>query len=263
MNRLDTLFQEKKANILNIYFTAGYPHLHDTTTLLTLLEETGVDIVEVGMPFSDPLADGETIQGSSQKALENGMTLSVLFEQLQDIRQKISIPIILMGYLNPVLQYGMEAFCKQCKAVGVDAVILPDLPLEVYETMYAPLFQQYGLANIFLITPQTSEKRIRAIDKLSKGFIYMVSSASTTGAKEGFGEEQEAYFQRIQAMNLNNPCLIGFGIANQASFLKACQYAAGAIIGSAFIKATGQEVPLEEAVKQFVAQVRPQSQLTS
>jgi len=252
MNRLQQLFSKKTSQILNIYFTAGYPKLHDTMPILEALQEAGADMVEIGMPFSDPLADGETIQQSSLQALENGMKLTVLFEQLAEMRQRIQLPVVLMGYLNPVLQFGIEKFCQQCQAVGVDALILPDLPLAEYEALYRPTFQKYGLENIFLITPQTKEERIRMIDQLSEAFIYMVSSASTTGTRQGISEEQEAYFKRIQAMQLKNPCLIGFGISDAASFQTASRYSQGAIIGSAFIKHLGKSSNAAEAAKQFV-----------
>ena len=213
-------------------------------------------MVEIGMPYSDPIADGETIQQSNQKALENGMTVRLLFEQLAQVRQEVSLPILLMGYINPVLQFGVEAFCQQCQAVGIDGLILPDITPEVYEAEFKDLFERYGLFNIFLITPQTSEARIRQIDTLSKGFIYMVSSASVTGAKSGISHEQEAYFERINAMSLQNPRLIGFGISNQETFERACRYANGAIIGSAFIKMLEHSTQLSTDVRNFVRQIK-------
>ncbi len=235
MNRISHKLQENK-KLLSIYFTAGYPQLDDTKTILEQLEKSGVDLVEIGLPFSDPLADGPTIQASSTKALKNGMTTEKLFEQLQDIRKTVSIPLIIMGYFNPMLQYGIEKFCKKCAEIGIDGLIIPDLPLEVYTKEYQAIFQQYGLQNIFLITPQTSEKRIRQIDEASEGFIYMVSSASITGAKNSFGDAQQAYFERIDRMKLQHPQIVGFGISNADTFEKATQFAKGAIIGSAFIK---------------------------
>lgn len=255
MNRIDKLFQEKKTNILTIYCTAGFPKKEATNPVLEALERSGVDLVEIGMPFSDPLADGETIQKSSEIALKNGMTLQVLFEQLQNVRQKVNIPLVLMGYLNPVLQFGIENFCKKCADVGIDGIILPDLPLNEYEEQYKSLFEQYKLYPIFLITPQTSEARIRKIDTLSKGFIYVVSQASTTGAKLGVSDTQEQYFERIRAMQLRNPLQIGFGISDAMSFQKACHYAQGAIIGSAFIKYIQEREDFIQASAEFVASI--------
>jgi len=219
-----------------MYFTAGYPNLDDTVTIIQELEKAGVDMIEVGLPFSDPLADGPTIQESSTAALKNGMTTELLFEQLKDIRKTVSVPLIVMGYFNPMLQYGVEAFCAKCHEIGIDGIIMPDLPLDVYQGEYESIYKKYGLINVFLITPQTSEERIRAIDEASEGFIYMVSSASTTGAKQGFGEEQEAYFNRIASLKLTNPQIVGFGISNANTFKAATEKTKGAIIGSAFIK---------------------------
>lgn len=235
MNRIKSKLQEDK-KILSIYFTAGYPSLNDTLKIIQGLEHDGVDMIEVGLPFSDPLADGPTIQKSSTAALKNGMHTELLFQQLKDVRKSVEVPLILMGYFNPVLQFGVENFCRKCGEIGIDGLILPDLPLDVYQEEYAGIFKKYGLINIFLITPQTSETRIRQIDDASDGFIYMVSSASTTGAREGFGEEQKAYFERIAAMNLKNPLIVGFGISNAATFQQATSLARGAIIGSAFIQ---------------------------
>lgn len=256
MNRINSLFQQKKSNILNIYFTAGFPNLSDTTTILNALQEAGADIVEIGMPYSDPIADGPTIQDSNQVALENGMSLKVLFEQLQGIRETVSLPIVLMGYINPVIQFGIENFCKKCQEVGVDGLILPDLPMDEYVEDYAATFKKYGLLNTFLITPQTSEERIRKIDDNSDGFIYMVSSASITGSTSGVTDEMEAYFNRVNAMNLKNPTLIGFGIKDNATFSKACQYANGAIIGSQFVREVGKGGNLAENIKAYVESVR-------
>ncbi|PVW16973.1 tryptophan synthase subunit alpha [Marixanthomonas spongiae] len=236
MKRLqETLQQGNK--LLSIYFTAGYPNLEDTIPILKALEKNGVDMVEIGLPFSDPLADGPTIQASSTQALKNGMTTEVLFDQLKGVREQISIPLIIMGYFNPVLQYGVEAFCKKCADIGIDGLILPDLPLAEYNLHYRLTFEKYNLANIFLITPQTSVKRIMEIDKASNAFIYMVSSASTTGKTSGFNDEQIAYFNRIEGLQLKNPQIVGFGINNAETFNIATKYAKGAIIGSAFIKA--------------------------
>ena len=235
MNRIQAKLQEDK-KLLSIYFTAGYPNLNDTVTTIENLENNGVDMIEIGLPFSDPLADGPTIQASSTQALHNGMTSTVLFEQLKDIRKTVSIPLVLMGYFNPMLQFGVEAFCEKCQEVGIDGLIIPDLPVEVYHEEYKAIFERYGLLNIFLITPQTSESRIRYMDSISEGFIYMVSSASTTGSQSGFGNEQTDYFKRIADLQLTNPQIIGFGISDHETFSQATHYAKGAIIGSAFIK---------------------------
>lgn len=235
MNRINQKLSGDK-KLLSIYFTAGYPGLNDTVEIIKKLEKQGVDMIEIGLPFSDPLADGPTIQQSSTAALKNGMHTALLFEQLKNIRNTVSIPLIIMGYFNPVLQYGVEAFCKKCSEVGIDGLILPDLPLDVYQQEYQAIFKKYHLINIFLITPQTSEERIRQIDDASNGFIYMVSSASTTGIQEGFGAAQQNYFERISAMDLKNPRIVGFGISNAATFNQATAKASGAIIGSAFIK---------------------------
>lgn len=235
MNRINQKLQENK-KLLSIYFTAGYPTLNDTASIIHNLEKNGVDMIEIGLPFSDPLADGPTIQASSTKALNNGMTTEVLFKQLKDIRKTVKIPLIIMGYFNPMFQYGIEEFCKKCQEIGIDGLIIPDLPVDVYHEEYQSVFEKYGLINVFLITPQTSNKRIQYIDSISNGFIYMVSSASTTGAQSGFGDEQTQYFKRIHKMNLKNPQIIGFGISNNTTFTQATQYAKGAIIGSAFVK---------------------------
>lgn len=235
MNRINKKLKSDK-KLLSIYFTAGYPQLNDTVRILKSLQNSGVDMVEIGMPFSDPLADGPTIQNSGSIALKNGMTTKLLFEQLKDIRKEIKMPLILMGYLNPILQFGVENFCKACAEVGIDGLIIPDLPVKEYEELYKETFEKYGLLNVFLITPQTSDKRIRQIDSLSKGFIYMVSTASITGGRDRFDANQTAYFKRVVAMNLENPQIVGFGISNYKTFTQATEYAKGAIIGSAFIK---------------------------
>ena len=235
MNRIVTKLKEDK-KLLSIYFTAGYPSLNDTVSIIQDLEKNGVDMIEIGLPFSDPLADGPTIQASSTEALKNGMTSQVLFNQLKDIRKSVNIPLIIMGYFNPILQYGVEAFCKKCREIGIDGLIIPDLPVDVYHEEYKTTFEKYGIINVFLITPQTSEERIQFIDSISDGFIYMVSSASVTGSQSGFGKEQTHYFKRIANMNLKNPQIIGFGISDHKTFYQATEYAKGAIIGSAFIK---------------------------
>lgn len=234
-NRIVQKMKEDK-KLLSIYFTAGYPALNDTAKIIQDLEKNGIDMIEIGLPFSDPLADGPTIQESSTAALKNGMTTEKLFEQLKDIRKTVSIPLIIMGYFNPMLQYGVEAFCAQCEAIGIDGLIMPDLPLAVYQDEYEAIFKKHGLLNIFLITPQTSDKRIEEIDAASEGFIYMVSSASVTGSSSGFGNVQTDYFERIAQMNLKNPQIVGFGIQDEQTFKAAVTRAKGAIIGSAFIK---------------------------
>ena len=235
MNRIKQKLQEDK-KIFSVYFSAGYPSLNDTVQIIQDLEKNGVDMIEIGLPFSDPLADGPTIQASSTQALYNGMTTQVLFDQLKDIRKTDSIPLVMMGYFNPMLQYGIENFCKKCQEVGVDGLIIPDLPVDVYADEYKAIFEKYGLLNVFLITPQTSDERIHFIDSVSDGFIYMVSSASVTGSQTGFGSTQEDYFKRIANMNLKNPQVIGFGINNAETFNQATKFAKGAIIGSAFIQ---------------------------
>ncbi|WP_339841558.1 tryptophan synthase subunit alpha [uncultured Maribacter sp.] len=234
-NRINNRLQEDK-KLLSIYFTAGYPVLNDTVQIIQDLEKSGVDMIEIGLPFSDPLADGPTIQESSTTALKNGMSTEILFNQLKDIRKSVSIPLIIMGYFNPMLQYGVEAFCRKCQEIGIDGLIMPDLPLDVYQADYEAIFKKYGLVNVFLITPQTSDERILQIDEASNGFIYMVSSASVTGSKSGFGKEQENYFERIASLNLKNPQIVGFGIKDAETFQQATKTAKGAIIGSAFIK---------------------------
>lgn len=235
MNRINQKLQEDK-KLLSIYFTAGYPNLNDTVAVIENLEKSGVDMIEIGLPFSDPLADGPTIQASSTTSLESGMTSEVLFNQLKDIRKTVSIPLIIMGYFNPMMQYGVEEFCKKCAEIGIDGLIIPDLPVQDYNENYKAIFEKYGLINVFLITPQTSEERIRFIDSISNGFIYMVSSASVTGAQNSFGSTQSDYFNRIAAMNLKAPQIVGFGISNAETFQQATVSAKGAIIGSAFVK---------------------------
>ncbi len=255
-NRIDQVFEENSGELLNVYFTAGYPKLDDTAEILKSLASAGADIIEIGMPFSDPVADGPTIQDSNMQALENGMTISLLFSQLGGIRNQVDVPIVLMGYLNPVIQYGIEAFCKKCQEIGIDGLILPDLPMHDYLNNFKQIFDSYGLYNIFLITPQTSEARIKEIDENSAGFIYMVSSASITGAKKGISQDQVDYFKRINSLNLKNPRLIGFGISNRATFLKACEYADGAIIGSAFINLLKDSNDLNGDITRFIHEIK-------
>lgn len=256
MNRIELLFQEKKSGILSVYFSAGYPRLNDTVPVLKALSLGGVDMVEIGIPFSDPVADGPTIQQSNKTALDNGMSLKVLFAQLENFRKHIKIPVILMGYFNPVMQYGVESFCRSCKEAGIDGVILPDLPMDEYLLHYRDLFEAYGLLNVLLITPQTSKDRIRRIDELSGGFVYMVSSASTTGVKKELSERQLDYFDHVGKMGLKKPRLIGFGISDHESFSKACSYARGAIVGSAFIKLLSHSKAIKEDVRKYVMSVK-------
>lgn len=234
MNRINKKLQENK-KLLSIYFTAGFPQINDTVSILEEIEKSGVDLVEIGLPFSDPLADGPTIQASSTAALNNGMTTELLFEQLKDVRKSVSIPLIIMGYFNPMMQYGVEEFCKKCAEIGIDGLIIPDLPVKEYTENYKAIFEKYNLINVFLITPQTSDERIRFIDEISEGFIYMVSSASVTGSKNTFGNTQNDYFKRIESMKLKSPQIVGFGISNSDTFKQATKYAKGAIIGSAFV----------------------------
>ena len=236
-NRIKELMDSGREDLLTIYFTAGFPSLGDTRSILKSLQDSGADMVEIGLPYSDPVADGSTIQKSNMKALDNGMSISLLFEQLEGMRDEINIPVILMGYFNPVLQYGVDAFCKKCESLGIDGLIVPDLPPEVYEKQYRIDFESANLLNIFMITPQTRDERIRLIDKNQNGFIYMVSSASITGEKKEISESQTDYFNRIKGMGLNHPVLIGFGISNHDQYKTATSYARGAIIGSAFINA--------------------------
>lgn len=240
MNRLNQLFAAKKESLLSIYYTAGYPELNTTVDIAEALEKAGADFLEIGFPYSDPVADGPTIQHSSQTALDNGMNLNILFEQLKDLRKRVSIPVLLMGYVNPIVQYGVERFCKAAAAVGVDGIIVPDLPMYEYEMLYSNHFEDNGLSNIFLVTPQTSEERVRKIDSLSNSFIYLLSSSSITGGSLQLTDSIEEYYKRIKAMALNNPAIIGFGISDYKSFTKACEYANGAIVGSAFVKLLGE-----------------------
>ena len=254
INRIDQLFRDRETEILSVYLTAGYPGLDDTVKLLESLQEQGAHMLEIGIPFSDPLADGPVIQESSQIALQNGMTLDLLFKQLMEVRQTVHIPLVLMGYLNPVLHMGMEKFLNRCKETGIDGVIIPDLPPKEFETRYRKLFKSKGIYNILLITPHTDEVRIKQISSLSEGFIYLVADSSTTGARDSVGDHQKEYFQRIKEMNLPVPGLIGFGISNRETFLTASRYARGAIIGSAFIRALGEknDLSLEARVGRFI-----------
>ena len=255
MNKLQELFKNKKRDLLSIYFTAGYPTLETTGDIIKGLENAGVDFIEVGMPFSDPMADGPTIQDSSEVALENGMNLEVYFEQLRSIKQDVSLPLITMGYVNQMMRYGDDKFLQACVEGGISGLILPDLPLKVYEEQYKAKFEKYGLVNIFLVTPQTSDERIMEIDAISNSFIYLVSSASTTGSKSDINQSQVDYFQRVKDMDLNNPLVIGFGISNSETYEQACKYASGAIIGSAFVKAVSEKTDFE-TISEFISGIR-------
>jgi tryptophan synthase alpha chain len=256
MNRIEKLFIEKTSNILSVYFTAGYPDLDSTEVIIRTLAESGVDMVEVGIPFSDPMADGPVIQRSNEKALKNGMNLKLLFDQLSEIRNKVRIPILLMGYLNPVLQFGVENFCRMCAHCGIDGVILPDLPPQIYYEEYLHLFNKYDLRNICLISPQSTPDRISEIDSISSGFIYMVSSSAVTGSQGNFDEKNISYFRRVSEMKLKNPCLIGFGIFNRETLMTAGKYARGGIIGSAFVRTLAKEGDPVENIFKFVEEVR-------
>ena len=255
MNRINKLFEEKKDNILSIYFTAGYPNLNDTTEIIKTLDECGVDLIEIGMPFSDPIADGPVIQDSSNVAIDNGMNLNLLFEQLEDIRKITDIPIVLMGYVNPVYQFGYDNFIRNILKCDLDGLILPDLPLEDYKNNFKSVFDKENLSFIFLITPNTSEDRIKKIDNNSNGFVYMVSSSSTTGKKSSFDNKQIDYFQKIRSLSLKNPTVIGFGISDKESFTQACKYSNGAIIGSKFIQSLSKS-NIKESIRSFVYSIR-------
>lgn len=235
MNRINDLFSKQHKDILSIYFCAGYPTLNNVASTIKALESNGVNMIEIGIPFSDPMADGLVIQNAATKSLRNGMTMKNLFLQLKDIRKEVNIPLVLMGYLNPIMQYGFEDFCKKCNEVGVDGMIIPDLPFKEYIDEYKMIADKYNIKIIMLITPETSEERIRLIDAHTDGFVYMVSSAATTGAQKDFDAKKQEYFHRINGMNLNNPRMIGFGISNKQTFDSACANASGAIIGSKFI----------------------------
>lgn len=256
MNRINSLFKNRgDKRILSIYYTAGYPTRDSTLDIAEALEHSGADFLEIGFPYSDPVADGPVIQHSSETALENGMTLSSLFEQLKELRQRVNIPILLMGYVNPVLQYGVERFCQSCSEVGIDGVIVPDLPMYEYEGLYRPIFEKYELSNIFLVTPQTSEARIRKIDDLSTGFIYLLSSSATTGKNLEVSTDTTDYFSRIKAMGLVNPVVIGFGISDHEAFIRATDYAQGAIVGSSFVRLLGEDGYMEK-ISDFIKRIK-------
>jgi tryptophan synthase alpha chain len=254
MKKLEELFSRKKKDVLNVYCTAGYPEFGSTIGIMRALEQNGADIIELGMPYSDPLADGPVIQASGSKALQNGMTIGKLFEQLQDFRKQITVPVILMGYLNPVLQFGFEKFCKMTAELGIDGLIIPDLPEYEFETEYAPLIKKYELDFIFLVTPETSEERIRKLDSLSSGFLYAVSSSSITGKDKDFSAV-EKYLKYLHDLKLNNPVLVGFGIKDRATFESACKFANGAIIGTAFIKAIESSKEIDKTITAFVGDI--------
>jgi tryptophan synthase alpha chain len=257
MNRIDRLFSDKNHNVLNIYFTAGFPRLNDTVEIVNTLDSCGVDMVEIGMPYSDPMADGPTIQQSSTLALKNGMSLSLLFEQMREIRKSSDMPILMMGYLNQLMQFGMIRFLEECRSCGIDGLIIPDLPIEIYEEEFMAEVNRSGIHMVFLITPQTSDERIKKIDSLTGGFVYMVSNASITGAKKSISRTQETYFKRIKSLDLKHPKLIGFGISNYETFSKANRYANGAIIGSAFIQALARnKKDLAESIREFIDSIK-------
>ncbi len=255
-NRLTALLKSPKKDLLTIYYTAGYPHLEDTLPTLLHLAEAGADVVEIGMPFSDPIADGTTIQESNQIALAQGMNIKKIFAQLADFREQVKIPVLLMGYFNPVMQFGITRFCEQAAQIGIDGLILPDLPMLEYQNKYKALFEKHQLSHIFLITPETSTERINTIDTESEGFIYAVSSSSTTGKTGEFNTEQIAYFERLKSLNLKNPFLIGFGISDNITYQQACMHGRGAIIGSAFIRAVAQEGDLKDKIDEFVGKIK-------
>lgn len=252
MNRIDKLFAQKSSDILSVYYPAGFPSLDDTMTVLSELQASGVDMVELGIPFSDPMADGVVIQEAATAALSNGISLKKIFSQISDMRSSIDIPVILMGYLNPIMQFGFEAFCAECQRVGVDGVIIPDLPFNDYIEHYKEISQRYGICTVMFITPETSDERLRLIDGEASGFVYMVSSAATTGEQKSFAGEKEAYFERINSMGLRNPRMIGFGVSNTETFKAACSNSRGAIVGSLFVKLLGSGCSVSDAVAQLI-----------
>jgi tryptophan synthase alpha chain len=254
-NRIDSLFARKQKEVLSVYCTAGFPRRDSTLEVMQALQDSGADMIELGMPYSDPLADGPVIQASSMTAIEGGMTLPVLFGQLKGFRNKVTLPVLLMGYLNPVMQYGFDRFCADAEAVGIDGLILPDLPMHEFETLYAPVLRRHGLHLIFLVTPETTEDRIRKLDTLSTGFLYAVSSSSTTGKDKDMGDQQ-AYFTRLEGMRLKNPVLVGFGIKDRQTFQAACAHTAGAIIGTAYIRALETAADVGAATGAFIKTVR-------
>lgn len=256
MNKIKQLLYNNTKGVLSVYFTAGYPTLNSTVEILKELESKGVNMAEIGIPFSDPMADGPIIQNASAKALENGMTLKLLFEQLRNVRHHVKMPLMLMGYFNPIVQYGFENFCRKCVECGIDGIIVPDLPFNEYQEKYRIMAERYSLKVIMLITPETSEERIRLIDRYTDGFIYMVSSASTTGEQKNFDTDKKAYFKKIEEMELQNPRLVGFGISNKATFRAACENSSGAIVGSKFVSLLGEEADIATAVDKLLAQLK-------
>jgi tryptophan synthase alpha chain len=254
MSRLKQLFDRKRSKVLGVYYTAGFPELNSTMELMQALQDNAVDMIELGMPYSDPLADGPVIQASGSKALQNGMSIARLFDQLREMRASISIPVLLMGYLNPILQYGFEKFCEAAATAGVDGLILPDLPIYEFETEYGPIIKKHGLDFVFLVTPETSGERIKKVDALSTGFLYAVSSSSTTGGSQNLANQQD-YFRRLSTLGLINPVVVGFGVRDKASFEAACQHSNGAIIGTAFIRAIDQAPDIRKATKEFIGKI--------
>lgn len=258
-NQTEELFKRKNKNLLSVYYTAGYPALNDTVRIGQWLAQAGADMIEIGIPFSDPVADGPVIQESSKVALENGMTLNLLLEQVGELRSDVNVPIVLMGYINPILQMGVASFCERAAHAGVDAVIIPDLPLLEYQESYQGIFESWGIKNIFMVTPTTSEERIRAIDDSSSAFIYVVSSSGTTGARKDFSEEQIDYLNRLKQMKLKNPWLVGFGVSNNTTFSTICDYGAGAIVGSAFIAMLKNSNNFSADIPNFVQSIKAKS----
>lgn len=256
MNRINQLFSSNPRNLLSIYFCAGTPTLDGTAEVIRTLEKHGVDMIEIGIPFSDPMADGIVIQNAATQALRNGMSLKLLFSQLQDIRRDVHIPLILMGYLNPIMQFGFENFCRECAACGIDGVIIPDLPFRDYQEQYRAVAERYDIKVVMLITPETSEERVREIDEHTDGFIYMVSSAATTGAQQGFDTRKRSYFRKIEDLKLRNPRMVGFGISNKATFDAACEHASGAIIGSRFVSLLEEEKDAKKAIVRLQAALK-------
>jgi tryptophan synthase alpha chain len=256
MNRINALFSNKKKDILSVYFTAGYPELEDTVEIIKELDKAGVDMIEIGIPFSDPVADGPVIQQSSERALANGMSLRLLFEQLSEIRETTDIPIILMGYFNPVFRFGMENFLANCRSTGIDGTIIPDLPVEEYLETYESLYDKHNIRNIFLVSPQSSNERIKYLDSISKGFLYVVSSSATTGGTGGFSQANTDYFKKLNSLNIKSPKLIGFGISDNYSYMQACNYSKGVIIGSAFIRSLKNDGSLPDKINNFVRSIR-------
>jgi tryptophan synthase alpha chain len=256
MNRINRLFENKKKNILSVYFTAGYPELNNTLEIIVELTKAGVDMIEIGMPFSDPVADGPVIQRSSEKALINGMSLNLLFKQLLSLREITDIPVILMGYINPVFRFGMEEFLVKCRETGIDGTIIPDLPVEEFKESYESLFTRYNILNIFLVSPQSPEQRILYLDSISTGFLYIVSTAATTGGTNKFDQSQITYFKKLDELDLKRPRLVGFGISDKATYDQACEFSSGVIIGSAFIRSLDEAGQLPEKIHRFIKTIR-------